>query len=209
MVIFDFDGTIADTMDEALRIVNRLAPDYGFPVIDEDLVKELRDLRTREVVARVGIKPRLVPKLIVELKAELRKRIHLINPVPDVPENLRILKDRGVRMGILTSNSRSNVEVFLANCGLTDYFTFLDTGSPIFGKARLLRKILERESKEGTSARDHTIYVGDETRDITAARRVGIRAAAVCWGANTRRALEAMRPDFLLERPSELSGIIP
>ena len=205
MVIFDFDGTIADTVEEALRIVNQLAPKYGIDVIDEELAQELRNLRTREAIERVGIKARLVPKLITELKAELRKRIDVIRPVPDIPESLKALKERGVKLGILTSNSRGNVEAFLGNCGLTGYFSFLETGSPIFGKARLLRRVLEKEGGDDATA----IYVGDETRDITAARRVGIKAAAVCWGANTRMALESMGPDFLLEHPSELSGIVP
>ena len=209
MVIFDFDGTIADTMDEALRIVNRLAPRYGFAAIDEELAKELRNLRTREVIDRVGIKARLVPKFIAELKAELRKRIDVIRPVPEMPESLLELKERGLKLGILTSNSRSNVEAFLSNCELSGCFSFLEAGSPIFGKARLLRKVLESESSDGSLNREDAVYVGDETRDITAARRVGIKAAAVCWGANTRKALEAMKPDFLLSHPSELCSIVP
>ena len=183
--------------------MNRLAPKYEFPVIDAALAQELRTLRTREAIQRVGIKARLVPQLIAELKSELRKRIDDIRPVQGIPEGLQVLKERGVEMGILTSNSKSNVEAFLSNCGLADHFTFLETGSPIFGKARLLRRILE-----AAASSDAAIYVGDETRDITAARRVGIRAAAVCWGANTRKALEDMNPDFLLEHPSELGSIV-
>jgi len=207
MIIFDFDGTIADTIEEALGIINRLAPKYGFPEIDRQKAQELRGLRTREVLARVGIKARQVPKLAAELKLQLRARMERVKPIEGIPESLAALKDSGITLGILTSNSRDNVEAFLNNAGLSDCFDFLETGSPIFGKARLLRRILDKRFPVRSEEANRTIYVGDETRDVAAARRVGIRAAAVCWGANSKAALEAMKPDFLLDRPSELSEI--
>lgn len=207
MMIFDFDGTIADTVEEALRIVNRLAPKYDFPEIDGEKAQALRSLSAREVIRSVGIKPRRVPKLMAEMKSELRQRIETIEPIRDVASNLRILKERGVFMGILTSNSRENVEAFLAKSNLDHCFSFLETGSPLFGKARLLRRILEKRPPDGAGSIKKAIYVGDETRDISAARRVGIRSAAVCWGANTRAALEALSPDFLLDHPIELIAL--
>ena len=78
MMIFDFDGTIADTIEEGLRIVNELAPKYGFPEIDPEKAESLRDLRTREIVQRVGIRPRSIPKLLGEAKAMLRERMESI-----------------------------------------------------------------------------------------------------------------------------------
>jgi phosphoglycolate phosphatase-like HAD superfamily hydrolase len=199
MMIFDFDGTIADTIQEGLQIVNELAPKYGFDVIDAEKADSLRDLGTREVVRRVGIRPRSIPGFLSEAKSKLRERMERIKPFRGIPESLRTLCERDVRLGILTSNSRANVEMFLEKWELRGLFDFLETGSPIFGKARLLRRILEK-----SSSGERAIYVGDETRDIVAARRVGVRSAAVCWGANSRAALEELEPDFLLEHPSDL-----
>ena len=48
------------------------------------------------------------------------------------------------------------------------------------------------------------IYIGDETRDIQAAKKAGIRSAAVTWGYNSRKALEAQSPDYLIHSPQEL-----
>lgn len=204
MMIFDFDGTIADTVEEGLRIVNDLAPKYGFAVIDAEKAESLRDLGTREVVRRVGIRPRSLPKLLGEAKGMLRERMAMIQPIHGMPAALRALRERGIRLGILTSNSRENVEIFLEKWDLAPCFTFLETGSPLFGKARLLRRILQKGDKGRGRNDAKAIYVGDETRDIAAARRVGVRAAAVCWGANSKAALEGLTPDFLLLHPSEL-----
>lgn len=205
MMIFDFDGTIADTIEEGLRIVNELAPKYDFPVIDAKKAESLRDLGTREVVRRVGIRPRSIPKMLGEAKMMLRERMGSIKPICGMPEALCSLRENGVRLGILTSNSRENVEVFVEQWELASCFSFLETGSPLFGKARLLRRILQKGNAGRKSAgRTGAIYVGDETRDIVAARRVGVRSAAVCWGANSTAALKEMTPDFLLTHPSEL-----
>ncbi len=208
VLIFDFDGTLAETLEEALRIANDLAPKYGFPTMDGEKVERLRGLRTRQVIREIGIRPRLIPKFLAEVKAELRRRVEHIKLVRGIPSNLEKLRKQGVCMGILTSNSRDNVEAILERAKLSGYFAFLETGSPLFGKARLLRKIL-RSHLAGLRERGvPVIYVGDETRDIEAARKVGIKTAAVCWGANNRQALESMEPDYLLDHPAELAELV-
>ncbi|PSB03825.1 HAD family hydrolase, partial [Merismopedia glauca] len=52
------------------------------------------------------------------------------------------------------------------------------------------------------------IYVGDETRDIEAARKSKIKAIAVCWGFNFREILAKYKPDFLIDRPSQLLEVV-
>ncbi|MFZ1324135.1 MAG: HAD hydrolase-like protein, partial [Candidatus Saccharimonadales bacterium] len=55
--------------------------------------------------------------------------------------------------------------------------------------------------------RKDTVYIGDETRDIQAARMAFIRAVSVTWGFNTRRILEKQRPAYLIDTPEELLSI--
>ncbi|MFV1995233.1 MAG: HAD hydrolase-like protein [Verrucomicrobiales bacterium] len=208
VIIFDFDGTLADTLEEALLIVNTLAPKYGFPVIDDEKVQRLRGLSAREVIREVGIRPRSIPSFLRDLKGELRSRLDRIRPIEGIRESLEKLKAAGITMGILTSNSRENVEIFLERTGLRECFAFLRSGSSLFGKARNLRRIIEKELPGGLKDARRVIYVGDEIRDVLAAKRAGVRAVAVCWGANSREALEACEPDLLLEEPSELPAIV-
>ena len=53
----------------------------------------------------------------------------------------------------------------------------------------------------------NVLYVGDEVRDIEAAKKAGIRIAAVTWGYNSKKALEAYKPDYLVTKPEELLQI--
>jgi phosphoglycolate phosphatase len=122
-----------------------------------------------------------------------------VNPIEGIPEVLARLHGRGHRIGILTSNSESNVAAFLSRHDLP-YFHFVRTSSKLFGKASQMKKIIKEEKVPPADA----LYVGDETRDVEAAKESGLRMAAVTWGYNSKAALEAMSPDHLLHKPAEL-----
>lgn len=206
LVIFDFDGTLAATLEAGFGLVNELAPKYGFEPISEERAQELREMRTREAIKALGIPARSIPKLLMEVRAALRSRMEEIKPIEGIVEALAGLKERGVRLGILTSNSKENVGVFLDHWGMAGMFDFVTAGSTLFGKVRLLRRTYEAEAA-GEMGIGEVVYVGDETRDIHAAQRAGMRAVAVSWGLNTRGALEAVEPEVVLDEPAELVGL--
>jgi phosphoglycolate phosphatase-like HAD superfamily hydrolase len=63
-----------------------------------------------------------------------------------------------------------------------------------------------RSSRKTTGQR--AVYVGDEVRDIVAARKAGVDVAAVSWGYNTREVLAKHEPDYLIERPELLPTLL-
>ncbi|MDE1866773.1 MAG: HAD hydrolase-like protein, partial [Thaumarchaeota archaeon] len=83
-------------------------------------------------------------------------------------------------------------------------FDFVYTGRAVYGKARLLKKLM----KEKTIPHKDPIYVGDEIRDVEAAKKAGIRVIGVAWGYNTKAALQKANPDYIVEKPEELQEII-
>ena len=91
----------------------------------------------------------------------------------------------------------------LTKNGLPDTFTFIYSGST-FGKHKVINKWLRIENINP----EKVVYVGDEVRDIDAAKKTGIKVIAVGWGFNSQEALAAQNPDFLIERPQELIEIM-
>jgi phosphoglycolate phosphatase len=205
LVIFDFDGTLAATLEAGFDLVNELAPKYGFEPISQERADELREMRSREAIMELGIKARSIPKLLMEVRTALRSQMDRIKPIDGIEDALVKLKEQGVRLGILTSNSKENVQVFLEHWELAGLFDFVTAGSTLFGKVRLLRRTMEAEAP-GLDVSE-VVYVGDETRDIHAAQRAGMRSAAVTWGLNRKAALVAVGPDEVLEDPKELAGL--
>ena len=203
VIIFDFDGTLADTIDILLSITNRLSAEFGFKSATKEELAQLSNLNSWQILQYSGISIFKFPLLIRRLKAELHSEVPHIQLFPGIKEVLLELKKRGFQLGIITSNSRENVLGSLERNGLQDTFTFIYSGST-FGKHKVINKWLRIENIHT----EKVVYVGDEIRDIDAAKKTGIKVIAVGWGFNSQEALAAQNPDFLIERPQELIEIM-
>ena len=203
VIIFDFDGTLADTIDILLSITNRLSAEFGFKSATKEELAQLSNLNSWQILQYSGISIFKFPLLIRRLRAELHSEVPHIQLFPGIKEVLLELKKRGFQLGIITSNSRENVLGSLEKNGLQDTFTFIYSGST-FGKHKVINKWLRIENIHT----EKVVYVGDEIRDIDAAKKTGIKVIAVGWGFNSPQALAAQNPNFLIERPQELIEII-
>jgi len=203
VIIFDFDGTLADTIDILLSITNRLSAEFGFKSATKEELAQLSNLNSWQILQYSGISIFKFPLLIRRLKAELHSELPHIQLFPGIKEVLLELKKRGFQLGIITSNSRENVLGALEKNGLQDTFTFIYSGST-FGKHKVINKWLRIENIHT----EKVVYVGDEIRDIDAAKKTGIKVIAVGWGFNSPQALAAQNPNFLIERPQELIEIM-
>ena len=203
VIIFDFDGTLADTIDILLSITNRLSAEFGFKSATKEELAQLSNLTAWQILKYSGISIFKFPLLIRRLKAELRSEIPHIQLFSGIKEVLLELKNLGFQLGIITSNSRENVLESLEINGLQDTFAFIDSGST-FGKHKVINRWLRKEHIN----REQVVYVGDEVRDIDAAKKTGIKIIAVSWGFNSQQTLAAQNPDFLIERPQELIEIM-
>ena len=203
VIIFDFDGTLADTIDVLLRITNRLSVEFGFKSATKEELAQLSNLTSWQLLRYSGISIFKFPLLIRTLKAELRNEIPHIQLFSGIKEVLLELKNRGFILGIITSNSRENVLASMESNGLQGTFDFIDSATT-FGKHKIIYRWLKLENFNPKQV----VYVGDEVRDIDAAKRTGIKVIAVNWGFNSQSALAAHYPDFLIERPEQLIEII-
>lgn len=199
-VIFDFDGTIADTMGTLVGIYNRVAPTYGCKQVDPAEIPELRKQRPQDVMRRFGVRFFNMPWLLRAVRREMKQRIDTVSPQPYVLEAIKELHARGYIIGMLTSNTEQNARHFLQQHGVEDMFSFLVAFKNLFGKDRAFRRLL----KERGLSKDDVVYIGDETRDVEAAKRAGIPVIAVAWGFNAKEALEALHPDRLIEHQDAL-----
>jgi len=202
LILLDFDGTVADTLEIAHGILNQLSEEFRFRSLPKEELDHVRTLGTRDFIRYLGISSWHVPRISRRGLRLLQERIAGVMPIAGMPEVLEELHGRGHRIGILTSNSETNVLAFIARHRLP-YFHFVRTSSKLFGKSREMRRILKAERIPPA----RVLYVGDETRDIEAAREAGLRMAAVGWGYNAPGTLAALNPDHLLSHPKELLRI--
>ena len=203
-LVFDFDGTIADTLEEARAIYNRMAPDYSLREIPAEEIPSLRHLSLKQLLAQLGISKRHVPSIIGRGTSMLRASIARMPLIDGMNEVLPDLRRHAHSFGILTSNAPANVDLFLRAHGIRGLFGFISSTSKLTGKSKHLRAIRKTFSLHATDM----LYVGDEIRDIRAARKAGIAVAAVTWGFNSPEILAAENPDYVVHSPGELVHIV-
>ena len=203
-LIFDFDGTIADTLGETRRIFNIIAPDYGIREVAEDELNALRHLSLKELLSHLKIPKRRVPALISRGTGMMRGNITQLKLIEGMAEVLVELRKHSDNFGILTSNTTANVDLFLETHGLREQFDFISSNSKLTGKAKHLKAIRKTFSLRP----EQMLYVGDELRDVRASQKAGIPIAAVTWGFNSHEALAASEPDYLFDKPEDFLRLL-
>ncbi|MCX6559117.1 MAG: HAD-IA family hydrolase [Candidatus Aminicenantes bacterium] len=202
-LIFDFDGTLADTLSAIVGMVNEHADEFHFKPLDENDVEEMRGQSNMEIIRRFGIPLIKVPGLLLRSQKELHRRMNEIDLFPGIRELILCLKAEGFGLGILTSNSKENVQKLLRERDL-DVFDFIHSESNLFGKNRALHHLMKLHSLK----REEVVYVGDEARDIEACRRIPVAVIAVSWGFHRRDLLLGRDPDYLVDTPDEIRSIV-
>lgn len=203
LLLFDFDGTIADTFESAFIILNKLAAEFGFRGLERSDLETARAMRTRQLMKFLKIPATKMSRIARRGSQELRAMINDVQPLPGMKELVLDLKRQGYSLGIVTSNTQENVATFLRNHDM-EVFDFVRSSSKLLGKAREIRVAI----KQGGVPKNEVLYVGDETRDIEACQSVGIRIAAVTWGYNSLDSIEKMKPEYVIQKPDELAALL-
>ncbi len=199
-LIFDFDGTLADTLSAAVSVYNDLAETYSLKKISADEIPALQEFELKELLNHLGVSKLRLPSLLNKGRKALRADITKLNFIEGLTDILPLLREQCSCFGILTSNSTENVEAFLEDKGMRELFTFISSTSKLSGKHKHLRAIEKTFSLD----RSQMLYIGDETRDIRASQKAGIHVAAATWGFNSSSALIRQNPNYILESPQDL-----
>ena len=201
-IFFDFDGTLADTEESAFIIYQKIAERYNLRHVSRSELSNIKKMSARELMEFLEVKKRHLPGMLKRGKKLLRQDIRDVPACKsDFFDVINRIKQMGIKTAIITSNSKTNVRLFLEKHGM-DVFDCIMSSS-MFGKESKIRKLMRKEKL----ACSEVLYVGDEIRDINAARRAGIDMAAVAWGYNTADSLRNNRPEYLISEPAELLDI--
>ncbi|HPV88047.1 MAG TPA: HAD-IA family hydrolase [Bacteroidales bacterium] len=199
-ILFDFDGTMADTIDLAFAIYNRIAPEYNRKPLNPEEKRMIAAGKPQNLLKQFGMSPQKLAAIILRIKKEIHKFMPELKPYDGISQVVQEIKNSGYRLAIITSNSRSNVNLFLQNNGMDQQFEFIYSGKNIFGKDKVFKRMFRKKN----IAPAEVIYIGDETRDIEACKKVGIPIIAVPWGLNNREILSTLHPDQMALSPAEI-----
>ena len=199
LAIFDFDGTLADSAAWFRSTINHVAQRYGFRQVADAELDELRGQRSIDIIRYLGVPTWKMPFIARYMRQLVARDAHLIGLFEGVDTLLTWLVERDVAIAIVTSNSEANVRRILGedNSRRINHYA---CGASLLGKTSKFHAVVKRQ---GTSA-ERVIAIGDEARDIEAARKAGLAVGAVSWGYATTDLLRAQQPDYLFSSMEEI-----
>lgn len=196
LIIFDFDGTICDSLDAYLKVANE--------ELGTNFTKaQIRAKGTKQLAKEFGLSKIKMVRYILRARRKIKvliPKLHTFKGLPQVLDKLR----KNNELAIVTSNSKDNVKIFLEKEGMLDYFSEIDDSISYFGKDKKIRKVIKKLKYDA----DECVYIGDETRDIEAAKKAGIKSVAVTWGDENKSLLAKSRPEHIINTSKELLYIV-
>lgn len=202
LAIFDLDGTLADSFPWFLRIVNDVAREFDFnPLAPED-IPALRRAGSRDILKRLNVPLWKVPLIATRMRALKQAHLHEMPLFPGVPDMLQSLRDGGIRLALVSSDSEANARAQLATSAAC--FSDFACGASLFGKAAKFKRTVQRARVSPSAA----IAIGDEMRDQEAARAAGIAFGGVAWGYADPDALRALEPQEWFETMDDIPRIL-
>ncbi len=197
LALFDFDGTLADSLDWFLGVFDAIADRFGFRRLEPGDRERLRGLDARAILRDRGIPLWKLPQIARHLR-DLGARAD-IRPFPGVPSLLADLSAGGIAVAVVTSNTESNVRRVLGPAAT--HVARFTCGANLFGKAAKIRGVLRATGADPRTA----LLIGDEARDVDAARESGIDCAAVAWGYTDPAFLRSLQPTRFFERLEDIA----
>jgi phosphoglycolate phosphatase len=202
LLIFDFDGTLADSAPWMLSAIQRAADEFGFrkPTLAD--MRALRDRDSRAIMRALGIQIWRLPQIAAFIRDRAIAEAH--PPLfPGVPDMLRDLAGAGRTLAIVSSNAEVVVRRSLGP-ELAGLFSAFACDASIFGKGAKFRRVMQ----ETGVPRHLTMAIGDEGRDVEACRAARIDCGAVAWGYATPGLLASLQPERLFSTPADIAGLV-
>ena len=199
LVLFDSDGTLVDSLPWFRAAFNEFAVRHGMrPVTGADH-ERLRELTTGEMLRHMRVPLLKMPALLTAMRRLMAEHLREFSIFEGVADSLARLSAHGVKLGVVSSNSRENVRGILGpvNAALISFYA---CGASMLGKPSKLRAVL----KAARISAEDAIYIGDEVRDAEAARKVGMAYGAVAWGYHRIETLKAQNPTEVFLKPAEI-----
>ncbi len=205
-LIFDLDGTLSDSSTGIARSINYALQHFGVPVMDEaDLQPRVGpplDTTFRELVPTASEAD--IDRLVGKFRERYAEIGYAENELYDgIDSSIRVLHERGQRLGVCTAKRVDFAERIIAMFGLADCFKFIDGGEIGRSKADQLAKLARARLIDADA-----LMIGDRKYDIEAARVNGLAAAGVLWGFGSLAELTAADPDRIFTEPVELERLI-
>ena len=198
LLIFDFDGTIVDSLDASISILNKLAKKHGvWGRLNRTTYREMMHRSITENFRYFKIPLAKLPFLMSEFKNEFEKSRKSVKLVPGVKTVLKKLAKK-CELIIVTSNHSELAKKIMEKNGLSKEFSQIIGSNKEKKKFDALKKYRKRFPDR------KIFYIGDTSADIREAKQAKVISVAVAWGFQSIESIKRQKPDYVVNSPNGL-----
>lgn len=201
-IMFDFDGTLADSKDVAFKIYNELAEEHNYKKIKKSEIPEISRASIIEKCKMLNVPKFKLAFLFYEATKRFKEHILNINLFDGIKEVVDILNNEDFNLVVVSSNSEDAIKEILHRNDV-HVFTNIFSSKNLFGKHKTINNYIKKNNLK----REDIIYVGDELRDIDSCKKSGVKIISVSWGFDSPELLMNNKPDYLVNTPREIVDI--
>jgi len=205
--LFDLDGTLIDSVELILRSYRHtLRTHRGVEPPDELWLKGLG------TPIRVQLRQWTDDPAEIDAMAQtyttynLEHHDALVRPYDGIVSAVTRLRQRGKRLGLVTSKVRSTALRGLRLAGIADAFDVIVGADEVVNPKPHPEPVLTALERLGVG-REDAVFIGDARHDMVCGRAAGVVTAGALWGPFDRAHLEDLEPDYWLERPEDLEDV--
>jgi phosphoglycolate phosphatase len=201
LIVFDFDGTLANSFDLLMEIYNQRAGFLFAKKIDENSFNFLREYKVNEFLKYHNLHFWNIPFLIPYIRSNFEKRCLQIKLYDQIEPMIHSISSKPeVILGVISSNTQNLLDIFFGEIGLANDFYFV-IGTNLLSKRKYLEDIFVKYNIN----KGEVIYVSDEKRDIDLCNELEIETVAVTWGLNSFEFLLETKPTYIARSVDELA----
>ncbi len=203
VIIFDFDGVLANSIDPMLEYAQQVCEELGYPCVPtQNDLEALEKMEFSEYGLQLGIPQEQIDEFVSRNFEMFNTRKEPLALIPEM-DNIVVQLANSAILAVVTGNSRIVVNNFLRAHGLFGEFQKIlcaeDEGNRV-EKIYSLLALYDNPSRE-------FYFVGDAVSDVRAAGETGIKSVAVGWGHQSLSKLRKAGPDFVVDRPVDLISL--
>lgn len=203
--IFDFDGTLADSAPIIRAIYAEIASKNGLKVMTDEDYNQLRHGTLGDARKWAGVRWWQYPLLVRNIQKLMKLEAEKVKLFPGAAELVRELHGNGLQLYILSRNRSAIIHAVLERHNLAKELVVLSRHKRTLGSKTA---VLERLVRINKYDKQSVWMIGDEVRDIQAAKRAGVNSIAVTWGLQDASILEQYEPTHVVSSVEELHDVL-
>jgi pyrophosphatase PpaX len=204
-ILFDLDGTLIDTNELINESFYHTFKQFGLEFTHEEIIA-FNGPPLRETFEKIDL-DKAEAMITTYRKHNLEHHDNYVKAFPHVKETLRGLKERGIKLGIVTTKMRKTAIRGMKITGIYSYFDTIIALDDITNPKPHPEPVLSA-MKNLQAEKESTLMIGDNHHDIESGHNAGVKTAGVAWSLKGEEVLQNYNPTYMLHDMKDLLDII-